>query len=85
MKKFIGFIVLVMTTCFQLRSQHTEGNPFARLGFYAFGEKTTSSLKDKQSRNNALGLMPLLRFYILTQPIKYGDKFPYKVNYTNEW
>lgn len=48
-------------------------------------DRTTSSLKDKQSRNNALGLMPLLRFYILTQPIKYGDKFPYKINYTNEW
>lgn len=44
MKKFIGFIVLVMTTCFQLRSQHTEGNPFARLGYkadvYTFGEKS---------------------------------------------
>ena len=43
MKKFIGFIVLVLATCFQLRSQHTEGNPFARLGYnadvYTFGEE----------------------------------------------
>ena len=43
MKKFTGLVILVITTCFELQAQHTEGNPFARLGYktdvYTFGEK----------------------------------------------
>lgn len=43
MKKFIGLVVLVVAACFRLQAQHSEGNPFARLGYkadvYTFGEK----------------------------------------------
>lgn len=43
MKKFTGFIMLVIATCLKLQAQHSEGNPFARLGYkadvYTFGEK----------------------------------------------
>lgn len=42
-KKFTGFIILVIATCLKLQAQHSEGNPFARLGYkadvYTFGEK----------------------------------------------
>ena len=43
MKKFTGLIMLVIATCLKLQAQHSEGNPFARLGYkadvYTFGEK----------------------------------------------
>ena len=43
MKKFTGVIMLVIATCLKLQAQHSEGNPFARLGYKAdvhtFGEK----------------------------------------------
>ena len=43
MKKFTGLIMLVIATCLKLQAQHSEGNPFARLGYKAdvhtFGEK----------------------------------------------
>ena len=42
-KKFTGFIILVIAACLKLQAQHSEGNPFARLGYkadvYTFGEK----------------------------------------------
>ena len=42
-KKFTGFIILVIAACLKLQAQHSEGNPFARLGYKAdvhtFGEK----------------------------------------------
>lgn len=42
-KKFTGLIMLVIATCLKLQAQHSEGNPFARLGYkadvYTFGEK----------------------------------------------
>jgi hypothetical protein len=37
----------------------------------------------KESRDNALEKMPWLKFYILTHPVSYGDKFPHKIPYTN--
>ena len=43
MKKCTGLIMLVIATCLKLQAQHSEGNPFARLGYkadvYTFGEK----------------------------------------------
>ena len=43
MKNFIGFIVLIVAVCSKLQAQHSEGNPFLRLGYkadvYTFGEK----------------------------------------------
>jgi RHS repeat-associated protein len=52
---------------------------------YSVSDRTMSSGQDRQSRNAALKLMPHLRFWILTHPINYGDKFPYKKEYTTEW
>ena len=34
-KKFTGFIILVIAACLKLQAQHSEGNPFARLGYKA--------------------------------------------------
>ena len=43
MKNFIGLIVLIVAVCSKLQAQHSEGNPFLRLGYkadvYTFGEK----------------------------------------------
>ena len=46
-------------------------------------DRTQPSQQDKKSRDAALKLMPNLQFYILTHPINYGDKFPYKILYTS--
>lgn len=43
MKRFIGLTILAIVACCKLQAQHSEGNPFARLGYkadvYTFGEK----------------------------------------------
>lgn len=43
MKNFIGLTVLIVAVCSKLQAQHSEGNPFLRLGYkadvYTFGEK----------------------------------------------
>ena len=52
---------------------------------YSVSDRTTSSKQDRDSRDAALKLMPNLQFYILTHPVNYGDKFPYKIPYTNAW
>jgi len=45
-------------------------------------DRTQPSKQDKSSRDAALKLMANLQFYILTHPINYGDKFPYRIPYT---
>lgn len=51
---------------------------------YSESARTTSSGQDRSTRDKALKFMPHLQFYILTRPINYGDKFPYKKEYTTE-
>ena len=50
---------------------------------YSISSRTSASDQDRTSRDNALKTMPNLQFYILTYPIYYGGKFPYKIPYTN--
>jgi len=52
---------------------------------YSVSDRTSASEQDKRSRNRELKQMPHLRFWILTHPVNYGDKFPYKKEYTTEW
>ncbi|WP_455584676.1 hypothetical protein [Bacteroides sp.] len=52
---------------------------------YSVSDRTSSSKQDRNSRDAALKVMPHLQFYILTHPVNYGDKFPYKISYTNAW
>jgi hypothetical protein len=52
------------------------------LGFI-LSDRTQPSDIDKKSRDKALEKMPWLKFYILTHPVSYGDKFPHKIPYTN--
>lgn len=43
MKRFIGLTILVVVACCKLQAQHSDGNPFTRLGYkadvYTFGDK----------------------------------------------
>ena len=48
----------------------------------SISDRIQPSVQDKRSRNRVLELMPNLQFYILTHPINYGDKFPYRIPYT---
>jgi len=50
---------------------------------YSVSDRTSASQADKNARNNALLMNPKMRFFILTNPINYGGKFPLKIDYTN--
>ena len=46
-------------------------------------DRTQPSDQDKRHRDRALELQPNLQFFIITQPVNYGDSFPLKIDYTN--
>ena len=54
-------------------------------GNFSVSDRTRPSEQDKKSRDKDVKLMPNLQFYILTHPVNYGDKFPYKISYTDVW
>lgn len=54
-------------------------------GNISVSDRIRPSQQDKNSRDAALKLMPNLQFYILTHPVNYGGKFPYKFPYTTWW
>ncbi|MCE7057182.1 RHS repeat-associated core domain-containing protein [Algoriphagus sp. AGSA1] len=45
-------------------------------------DRLVPSTQDLNSRDNALQMIPSLKFFLLTQPVNYGDKYPLKINYT---
>ncbi|MCP4459902.1 MAG: RHS repeat-associated core domain-containing protein, partial [Cytophagales bacterium] len=48
----------------------------------ANSDRTVPSDPDLTSRNNKLRTNPNLRFFILTKPVRYGDRYPMKIEYT---
>jgi RHS repeat-associated protein len=50
---------------------------------FSVSNRTSPSEADRTARNNALLINPNMRFFILTDPIFYGNKFPLKIEYTN--
>ncbi len=52
---------------------------------YSNSTKLKPSPQDIKSRDMALKNNPNLQFYILTQPERYGDKFPLKIPYKHAW
>ena len=49
---------------------------------YSVLSRTSASRQDKKSRDEWLKMHPSLRVFILTEPVQYGDKYPYKIDYT---
>jgi len=45
-------------------------------------DRVVPSDTDLEARDNSLKINPNLRFYLITNPINYGDKYPYKIEYT---
>jgi RHS repeat-associated protein len=48
---------------------------------YGVSDRTVPSDPDLDVRDNALLKNPNLQFYIITEPVNYGDPYPYKIPY----
>jgi RHS repeat-associated protein len=67
-----------------------ETNRFALTGFFhthpsinvSVADRTVPSDKDLRGRDADHKLNPNLKYYILTDPLNYGDPYPYKIDYT---
>lgn len=48
-------------------------------------DRLVPSNQDLSSRDNALRQMPKLEFFLITQPVNYGDRYPLKIDYSTSY